>query len=69
MSAIAHVPGAGWAAAHRALFLVLALVVVAAAVALAVVLTAQGSTAGSTVLPDLPSYDDGCTGATAGSAC
>jgi hypothetical protein len=69
MSAIAHVPGASWAVAHRALFLALALVVVAAAVALAVVLTTQGSTAGSTVLPSLPSYDDGCAGAAAGTAC
>jgi hypothetical protein len=71
MSAIAHVPGATWAAAHRALFLALALVVVAVAVTLAVFLTTRTTTAdsGTTPVPELPRYEDTCRGYTPGNPC
>ena len=71
MSAIAHLPGATWAAAHRALVLVLALLVVTAAVTLAVLLATRTSTAGSgpTLVPELPRYEDVCPGYTPGTPC
>ena len=69
MSAITHVPGAGWAGAHRALALVVAMVLVAAAVTLAVVLLTHDTTSAVPAFPDLPAYDDSCASATVGTAC
>jgi hypothetical protein len=71
MSAIAHVPGATWAAAHRALSLtlVLFLSVVTDVVTLAVLLTTQTPTSGSTPVPELPRSEDVCPGWTPGYLC
>jgi hypothetical protein len=69
MSAITHVPGAGWAGAHRALALALAVLLVAVAVTLAVVLLTRDTTVAVPAFPDLPSYDDTCANATVGAAC
>jgi hypothetical protein len=73
MSAIAHVPGATWAAAHRALSLalVLFLSVVTDVATLAVLLTTQTPTSGSgtTPVPELPRYEDTCRGYTPGTPC
>ncbi|WP_138731488.1 hypothetical protein [Modestobacter excelsi] len=69
MSAITHVPGAGWAGAHRALTVVMAMVLVAVAVTLAVVLLTRDTTAAVPGFPDLPAYDGTCANATVGAAC
>jgi hypothetical protein len=71
MSAIAHLPGATWAAAHRALLLVLAVLVVTAAVTLAVLLATRTSTSGSGTTPvqELPRHEDVCPGYTPGTLC
>jgi hypothetical protein len=67
MSAIAHLPGATWAAAHRALLL--AVFVVTVTVTLAVLLTTRTSTSGSTPVPELPPSQDVCPGWTPGTLC
>ena len=69
MSAIAHVPGAAWAAAHRALLLIIALSLVTVAVTLAVLLTTRTSTSGSTSVSELPRSEDVCPGWTPGYLC
>jgi hypothetical protein len=69
MSAITHVPGAGWAGTHRALAVAVAIVLVAVAVTLAVVLLTRDTTAATTVFSHLPSYDDGCASTPVGAAC
>ena len=69
MSAITHVPGAGWAGAHRALAVVLAMVLVAVAVTLAVVLLTRDTTAATGGFPHLPVYDDSCANARVGAPC
>jgi hypothetical protein len=69
MSAITHVPGAGWAGAHRALALVVAMLLVAVAVTLTVVLLTRDTTSAVPGFPDLPAYDDTCASATVGAAC
>jgi hypothetical protein len=70
MSAIAHVPGAAWAAAHRALLLIIALSVVTVAVTLAVFLTTRTpTTSGSTPVRELPRSEDVCPGWTPGYLC
>jgi hypothetical protein len=69
MSAITHVPGAGWAGTHRALVLVVAMVLVAAAVTLAVVLLTRDATSAVPNLPHLPAHDDACASASVGAPC
>jgi Flp pilus assembly protein protease CpaA len=69
MSAIAHVPGAAWASAHRALLLIIAVSVVTVAVTLAVLLTTRTPTSGSTPVPELPRSEDVCPGWTPGYLC
>jgi hypothetical protein len=69
MSAIAHVPGATWAAAHRAVVLALTVVLMAAAVTVAALLLAGGSTDASPAGPAIPSVEDTCSGARVGSPC
>jgi len=70
MTAIAHVPGATWAATHRALvlFAAVAVVLLAAAGTAAVLLMTGDETATGTPGP-LDSWTDTCVGAPVGSAC
>lgn len=71
MSATAHLPGTGWAAAHRTLTVLLAAAVLllATGVTLAVLLLTGGTTGASPTAPALPAHDDGCATASVGSPC
>ena len=69
MSAITHVPGAGWAGTHRALMLLVAVLLVAVAVAVTVVLLTRDTSSAVPGFPDLPAYDDSCASAMVGTAC
>lgn len=73
MSAIAHLPGPAWAAAHRTAVIVLAVVLLTAGVLLAVVLLTGDTTAtappAARTFPDLPAYEDTCSDARVGAAC
>ncbi|WP_369137459.1 hypothetical protein [Modestobacter versicolor] len=68
MSAVAHVPGAAWAATHRLVVLALVTALVAAVVVLAVVLLTGDATVAGTS-PTLPAHDAGCAGARPHTAC